>query len=103
MKMDNNTALYSSTPVFKINYDLIGRLFAQDLGLYQNLISKNIHFSDVLDLFLSVVEEGRGSLLSGQNEKGLLFLEDIREFFQDSCRNSLDESNKFISALYGEQ
>ncbi|RPJ13363.1 MAG: prephenate dehydrogenase/arogenate dehydrogenase family protein [Desulfobacteraceae bacterium] len=103
MNINNSTALSCSTPVFKINYDLIGRLFAQDLGLYQNLISKNIHFSDVLDQFLSVVEEGRDSLLSGQDEKGLLFLEGVRDYFKDSCRNSLKESNKLISALYGEQ
>ncbi|MFH1976200.1 MAG: prephenate dehydrogenase/arogenate dehydrogenase family protein [Pseudomonadota bacterium] len=103
MNMNDNTALSCSTPVFKINYDLIGRLFAQDLGLYQNIISKNIHFSDVLDLFLSVVDEGRDSLLSGQDEKGLLFLESVRDFFKDSCRESLKESNKFINALYGEQ
>jgi prephenate dehydrogenase len=103
MNMDADTALSCSTPVFKINYDLIGRLFAQDLGLYQSLISKNIHFSDVLDLFLSVVDEGRDSLLSGQDEKGLFFLESVRDFFKDSCRDSFKESNKLIKALYSEQ
>jgi prephenate dehydrogenase len=103
MNMSHNIALSCSTPVFKINYDLIGRLFAQDLGLYQSLISKNIHFSDVLDLFLSIVDEGRDSLLSGQDEKGLLFLESVWDFFKDSCRDSLKESNKLINALYGEQ
>lgn len=103
MNMNNSTALSCSTPVFKINYDLIGRLFAQDIGLYQSLISKNIHFSEALDLFLSVVDEGRDSLLSGQDEKGLLFLEDVRDYFKDSCLNSLKESNKIINALYDEQ
>ena len=103
MNMSNNTVLSSSTPVFKINYDLIGRLFAQDLVLYQSLISKNVHFSDVLELFLSVVDEGRDSLLSGHDEKGILFLESVREFFKDSCLDSLKESNKLISVLYDEQ
>jgi len=103
MNMDAGSAHSCSTPVFKINYDLIGRLFAQDIGLYQNLISKNIHFSDVLDLFLSVVDEGRDSLLSGQDAKGLLFLESVRDFFKDSCQDSLKESNKIINTLYGKQ
>lgn len=103
MNMNNSTALSCSTPVFKINYDLIGRLFAQDIGLYQNLISRNIHFGNVLDLFLSSVDEGKNSLLSGQDEKGLLFLEDVRDYFKDSCLNSLKESNKIINALYEEQ
>lgn len=103
MNMNNSTALSCSTPVFKINYDLIGRLFAQDIGLYQNIISRNIHFGNVLDLFLSSVDEGRDSLLSGQSEKGLLFLEGVRDYFKDSCRNSLKESNRLINTLYGEQ
>jgi len=103
MNMNSNTALSCSTPVFKINYDLIGRLFAQDIGLYQSIISKNIHFGEALDLFLSVVDEGKDSLLSGQDEKGMLFLEDIRDYFKDSCLNSLKESNKLINALYGEK
>jgi len=103
MNMNNSTALSCSTPVFKINYDLIGRLFAQDIGLYQNLISRNIHFGNVLDLFLSSVDEGKNSLLSGQDEKGLLFLEDVRDYFKDSCLNSLKESNKIINVLYEEQ
>jgi prephenate dehydrogenase len=103
MNMNNSTALSCSTPVFKINYNLIGRLCAQDIGLYQNLISKNIHFSEALDLFLSVVDEGRDSLLSGQSEKGLLFLEGVRDYFKDSCLNSLKESNRLINTLYGEQ
>ncbi|MFO7667373.1 MAG: prephenate dehydrogenase/arogenate dehydrogenase family protein [Desulfobacterales bacterium] len=103
MDMNSDTAISCSTPVFKINYNLIGRLFAQDIGLYQNLISRNIHFGKVLDLFLSSVDEGKNSLLSGQDEKGLLFLEDVRNYFKDSCLNSLKESNKIINALYDEQ
>jgi prephenate dehydrogenase len=103
MNMNNSTALSCSTPVFKINYDLIGRLFAQDIGLYQNLISRNIHFGNVLDLFLSSVDEGKNSLFSGQDEKGLLFLENVRDYFKDSCLISLKESNKIINALYEEQ
>lgn len=100
MKMNSNTALSCSTPVFRINYDLIGRLFAQDLDLYKSIINKNKHFNDVLDVFLSAVNEGKRTLLPGGDDGGSLYLENIREFFKDSCEEALRESNKIINALY---
>jgi prephenate dehydrogenase len=103
MNMKNDTAHSCSTPVFRINHDLIGRLFAQDLELYRTIINENRHFSEVLDVFLSVVREGKSSILSGNNHKGLLYLENIREFFIESSRNCLEESNRIINALYGEE
>jgi hypothetical protein len=33
----------------------------------------------------------------------LLYLENIREFFIESSGNSLEESNRLINALYGEE
>jgi len=100
MNMDAGNVLSCSTPVFKINYNLIGRLFAQDLDLYKSLINKNKNFKDVLEVFISAMDEGKNALLSGQDESGTLFMENIREFFKDSCKDALKESNKIISALY---
>ncbi len=100
MNMDTGSALSCSTPVFRINYDLIGRLFAQDLDLYKSIINNNKHFNNVFEVFLSSVHEGKSVLLSGHDDGGSLYLENIREFFKDSCKEALEESNKIISALY---
>ncbi len=100
MNMDSDTVLSCSTPVFKINYNLIGRLFAQDLDLYKSLISKNKHFKEILEVFVSVMDESKFALLSDQDDNTTLFMENIREFFKDSCKDSLKESNKIINALY---
>lgn len=100
INMDAGSVLSCSTPVFKINHNLIGRLFAQDIDLYKSLINKNKHFKDVLEVFISAMDEGKTALLSGQDESGTLFMENIREFFKDSCEDALKESNKIISALY---
>lgn len=100
MNMDTGSALSCSTPVFRINYDLIGRLFAQDLDLYKSIINNNKHFNDVFEVFLSSVYEGKSALLSGRDDGGSPYLENIREFFKDSCKEALKESNKIISALY---
>ncbi len=100
MNMDACNVLSCSTPVFKINYNLIGRLFAQDIDLYKSLINKNKNFKDVLEIFISAMDEGKDALLSGQDESGTMFMENIREFFKDTCKDALKESNKIISALY---
>lgn len=103
LNLDAAKAFSFATPVFRINHNLIGRLFAQDLDLYRSIINKNKYFDEVLDVFLSEVREGQSSILSGNDHKGLLYLENIREFFIESSRNSLEESNKLINALYGEE
>ncbi|MFH2043879.1 MAG: prephenate dehydrogenase/arogenate dehydrogenase family protein [Pseudomonadota bacterium] len=100
MDMNSDNVLSCSTPVFKINYNLIGRLFAQDLDLYKNLISKNKHFKEVLEVFISAMDESNDALLSGQDERAILFMETIREFFKDTCKDALKESNKIINTLY---
>jgi prephenate dehydrogenase len=102
MNMDTGRTSTCSTPVFRINHDLIGRLFAQEIDLYRKIINKNKYFNETLEIFLSAVSEGKGLLLSGSDDDGLIYLESIREFFRDSLQNSLEESNRLINALYGE-
>lgn len=99
MNMNKGGALSISTPVFRINYDLIGRLFAQDINLYKSIIKDNKHFNDVFEIFLSSLHEGRNALLY-DSDGGIPYLQNIHEFFKESCRQALEESNKFIGALF---
>jgi prephenate dehydrogenase len=89
-----------STPIFKSKLDLVGRLFALDLELYQSLIGKNRYTKDVLEVFLSALDEGKEALMSGQDENGTEYLESIRGFLGPFCKNALAESNTLLSALY---
>lgn len=105
MNMHPDEAIFYSTPIFRVKIDLIGRLFAQDLDLYKNLISKNKYVPEALEVFLSSFDEGKKHLLSGQDgqdEKGTLFMKQIHGFFEDFCQNSLRESNKMLSAIYSQ-
>jgi len=95
----SDAALYS-TPVFRLKIDLLARLFAQDLGLYANLIGKNTHVKDAVDTFLSSMDEAKKCLLSGQDENAISFMENIRDFLGDYCQDGLEESNKILTALY---
>lgn len=99
--MTPDSAILSSTPVFRIKMDLIGRLFAQDLDLYKNLIGQNKYVEETLEAFLSSMEEGKDCLLSGTDKK-TVFLESIRDFLGEFSREGFEESNRIIRALFKE-
>jgi len=103
LNMAPSDAVLYSTPVFRLKIDLLARLFAQDLGLYANLIGKNIHVKDAVDTFLSAMDEAKECLLSGQDENAISFMENIRDFLGDYCRDGLEESNKILTTLYSEK
>jgi prephenate dehydrogenase len=96
-------AMLYSTPVFKINMDLIGRLFSQDFNLYDDLIGGNRHVPEVLEEFRSVLNEGKERLLSGNKGEGAAFMEEISKFYGNFCQHGLDESNKIIEAIYSKR
>jgi prephenate dehydrogenase len=100
MNMPSDEAISCSTPVFRLRINMIGRLFAQDPGLYATLIGENRHVEDALATFMSAVDEAKESLLSGQEGRAVAFLDDIRGFLGDFCQDGLDESNKTLNALY---
>ena len=100
MNMPPDEVISYSTPVFRLNINLIGRLFSQDPGLYASLIGANRHVEDALAIFMSAVDEAKESLLSGQEAGAVAFLDDIRSFLGDFCQDGLDESNKILNSLY---
>ena len=100
LNMAPSDAVLYSTPVFRLKIDLLARLFAQDLDLYASLISQNTHVKDVVDTFLSAMDEANECLLSGQDRNVIHFMENIRDFLGDYCQMGLEESNKILTALY---
>jgi len=100
MNMPPDEAMSCSTPVFRLNINLIGRLFSQDPSLYATLIGANRHVEDVLATFMSAVDEAKESLLSGQKGEATAYLDDIRSFLGEFCQDGLKESNKILNTLY---
>jgi prephenate dehydrogenase len=100
MDMSPGEAFFYSTPVFRIKLDLIGRLFAQDLGLYQNLITQNRHVPAAIEAFVSAMKESRDHLVAGSTDQGRIYMEKIREFLGTACQKGLDDTNAMIKALY---
>ena len=100
MNIPPDEAVYCSTPVFKTKLDLVGRLFAQDLSLYKDLVGKNRYVKDVLEIFLASFDEAKKALLSEKDEDGIKFLENIRNFLGGYCEEGLKESGKILNSLY---
>jgi len=96
-------ALKVATPVFRTQLDLIGRLFAQDLELYGDLVRNNPYIEATLNTFLSALDEGRRELIHSDSEtSGSNFMRSIQEFFSNYCEQGLVESNRFLDTLYSD-
>jgi len=103
LNMNPKKAMLYSTPVFRINLDLIGRLLSQDLNLYDDLIGGNRHVPVVMEEFSSALNEAKQRLLSGNKGEGTVFMEEISQFFDHFSQRGLDESNKIIDAIYSKK
>ncbi|MEW6674231.1 MAG: prephenate dehydrogenase/arogenate dehydrogenase family protein [Thermodesulfobacteriota bacterium] len=94
-------ALKVATPVFRIQLDIIGRLFAQDLELFRDLIRNNPHMGETLKTFMTALDESRRELIASdaQADTGD-YLHDIHGFLEKFCGQGLDESNRLLNTLY---
>lgn len=95
-------AMHYSTPIFRLNLDLIGRLFAQDLELYATLIGENQYVGEVLETFQTAMHETKGKLLGAEKTHGIEFMEQIQSFMGDFCQKGLEESSNALQALWKE-
>ncbi len=100
MNMVPDEAKSCSTPVFRLNIDLIGRLFSQDPDLYASIVGSNRHVKDVMAIFMSAMYEAKESLFSDKEGEATAYLNDIRDFFEKFCPEGLKESNKILKELY---
>jgi prephenate dehydrogenase len=93
-------AMKFSTPVFRVNIYLIGRLLAQDHNLYETLIGENKYVPELIDTFTDVMEETKKIFLSGEKGDGAAFIKKLEDTYNDLCQESLNESNKMLEVLY---
>ena len=100
MDLQPNKVFDISTPIFRINADLMGRLFAQDSDLYATLVGENPYVGEVLDLFMASLKEGCDHLLTGDHQAGVDFLDHVGSFFHGYREKALDRSNKFLNILF---
>lgn len=100
---DVETAWRISTPTSRVNVDFVGRLFACDLKLYEDLVLKNSHTEKALEDLLAVFEENLALFFHGAEEERKKKLQSIRRFLGTFPARALTESNRILDALSSER
>jgi prephenate dehydrogenase len=100
LNLSPRDAMKFSTPVFRVNIYLIGRLLAQDHDLYEKLIGENKYVSELIDTFADIIKKNKKIILSGKKGEGAEFMKKLEQQYDDLCQESLEESNKMLEVLY---
>lgn len=89
-----------STPVFRVNLGLVGRLFGLDISLYKDLVSRNNMTQEMANRFILSIEKSLKILLDHGDKEKLEFLEGIQDFFGGYSKEGLVETNSIFDHLY---
>ena len=89
-----------STPVFRLNSDIVGRLFNQDPSLYLSIISDNKYTKENVDIFLESLQESKKKILENNNNKSILFLKSIKTFLNGFCHSAFKRTSKALDVFF---
>ncbi|MFP4474843.1 MAG: prephenate dehydrogenase/arogenate dehydrogenase family protein [Desulfatibacillaceae bacterium] len=87
-----------STPLFRLRMNTVGRLFAQDLWLFEDLIEKNPGVPEILDHFEKAVAETKDAF---SQKAAARLMEEVREHWRNMLEPSLAESEACLTFLTG--
>lgn len=103
LDINADEAMKFATQVFRLKLDLIGRLFALDISLYNSLMGKNPYVPKVLDVFRESLDEAFSKASNPDDKIGLDFLSDLREFYGDFKDRALSETNEIFELMYSKK
>jgi len=90
-----------ATPIFRINIDLVGRLFSQDITLYAELVKNNKYAPEVLERFARAMAETREAFFEKDEARTLAYMESIGDFFgEEFCDQALAETSRALDTMY---
>lgn len=100
LEMHPDEAMKLATQVFRLKLDLIGRLFALDIALYNSLMGKNPYVPHVLEVFRESLEEAYSKASDPDNQVGLDFLIGLKDYYGDFREKALMETNEIFELMY---
>ena len=92
-------ALAATSPVYRIQMDLVGRLLAQDSSLYADILQLNPETGPALAAFESAVRDLRGRVASGDPASFEEFFRDTATCFRDDLPRATEETDRIIGFL----
>ena len=89
-----------SSPIYRLELAMVGRLFAQDSQLYADIIYSNPNNFDLLKRFAERFNEGIQLLESGDKELFKQEFADVRSWFGEYAEHFLKESRVMLEAAH---
>ena len=85
-----------SSPIYRLELAMVGRLFAQDSHLYADIIFSSNENTKMFSRYLSRFEAANTLLLQGDREGFISAFEDVSQWFGDYSKQFLDESKHLL-------
>ncbi|WP_462418471.1 bifunctional chorismate mutase/prephenate dehydrogenase [Kytococcus sp. Marseille-QA3725] len=95
---DLDALLALSSPIYRTELMMVARLFAQDAGLYHDIITASDANLDLLQHFHTTLGEVVQKLRAGDRDAFLEEFEAVREYFAGHSEAFLDESRGLLAA-----
>lgn len=87
-----------SSPIYRLELVMVGRLFAQNPELYADIILSNPDNFAMIRRYLARFDEILSALEQGQREQFIAKFADVKRFFGDQAEQFLFESQQLLQA-----
>jgi len=85
-----------SSPIYRLELAMVGRLFAQDSQLYADIIFSSNENTKMFSRYLTRFEEANTMLLNGDREGFIEAFKNVSQWFGDYSTQFLDESKQLL-------
>ena len=85
-----------SSPIYRLELAMVGRLFAQDSQLYADIIFSSSENTKMFSRYLSRFETANNMLITGDREGFIEAFQGVSQWFGDYSQQFLDESKKLL-------
>ena len=97
--VDLDRSLAFSSPIYRLELIMIGRLFGQDPALYADIEMQNPLRSEVLDAYGGVVDEIAGLVKSGGRDGFIAMFHEVSAYFGPFREQAMSESRAIINDM----
>jgi chorismate mutase / prephenate dehydrogenase len=98
-KVDLPRTLEFSSPIYRLELGMVGRLFAQDASLYANIVLASPERRALLKEFVCFLADKRELIEKGTREQFCAEFKLIADWFGPFCEQAMRESNFVIDKL----
>ncbi|MCG7533284.1 bifunctional chorismate mutase/prephenate dehydrogenase [Psychrobium sp. MM17-31] len=85
-----------SSPIYRLELAMVGRLFAQDSQLYADIIFSSNENTKMFSRYLSRFEHANTMLVNGDREGFIQAFKEVSQWFGDYSQQFLDESKQLL-------